>query len=197
MGEIRSALDIAMERTADIKSDKASVANHDIKNAGKKAASEFLSTGNAEALATAISKNGESGARLVIEGALSVFLAAIRLPGAEPDIEKADAVGAGLEAVLPGSGMNELFSQVRQIFAQYLAERDQLEQALQQQFVPKLRAKQQELSKRYGQNIPIDPSRDPEFIAALDKNDRALAQKYEPIVDQIRARVAEAAGIEA
>ena len=91
--------------------------------------------------------------------------------------------------------MQQLFAQVAQILKQYLDERSHLREALEQQFGPKLKAKQQEMSRRYGQSVPMDLNQDPEFVSAYSKSVRMMEQKYGAIVDEIRFRVREAAGI--
>jgi hypothetical protein len=195
MGEIRSALDIALEKTAHIEGDPKSADNRDLKNSGKKAAGDYLSSGDAQALADALAGKDEERARMVIEGIVSILLASLHLPAGEADLDKTARVGAGLEAILPRSGMAQLFGQVDQILRQFLAEGEQLKNALEQQFGPKLRAKQQELARRYGQNIPMDLHQDPEYLNALSRNRRALDEKYDAVIDEVRARVRETAGI--
>lgn len=195
MGEIRSAIEIAMEKTAHIEGDKSSAENREFRNAGKRAAGEFLESGDAEKLAGTLKvKNGEQ-ARFLQEGVISILLASLRLPVVEDDLKKIERAGSGLETAMPDKGLNQLFGQVVQILHTYLSERDQLRQALEQQFLPKLRAKQQELSRRYGQNIPLEPSQDPEFMAALSKNLRMIEQKYDTVLDEVRSRVREASGM--
>jgi hypothetical protein len=195
MGEIRSALDIALEKTAHIEGDPKSADNRDLKNSGKKAAGDFLSEGKPELFAAAL-EGKDAGARgLIIEGMVSIFLAALHLPAAEPDLKKTARIGDGLEAALPGKGLAQLFGQVGQILGQYLTETDQLTKALEQQFAPRLRAKQQEMERRYGKSVPMDIHQDPEFASALSKNRRMLEDKYEAVIDEVRARVREIAGI--
>ncbi len=195
MGEIRSALDIALEKTAHIEGDPKSADNRDLRNSGKKAAGDYLSGGDAKVLADALSgKDGERAHR-VIEGIVSILLASLHLPASEADLDKAARVGAGLEAILPKTGMAPLFGQVDQILRQFLAEGEQLKKALEQQFGPKLRAKQQELARRYGQTVPMDLHQDPEYVNALARNRRALDEKYDAVIDEVRARVRETAGI--
>jgi hypothetical protein len=196
MGEIRSALDIALEKTAHIEGDAHGAENREIKNAGKRAAGDFLSSKDASVLSKLLSGKSAEQAKLALEGAASILLASVRLPAKPDDIESTGQLGAAFGALLPGSGMEELFAQVGQIFSQYLQERDRVEQALEAQFMPRLRAKQQELQKRYGQAVPMDLRQDPEYASALGKNTRALEQKYESVVQEIRARVRETAGIE-
>lgn len=196
MGEIRSALDIALEKTASIQGDKSSAERRDLKNSGKKAAGDFIAAGDAEALQAVMTGKTVEQKKMILEGAISVLLAGIRLPSAEEDIAKTAKTGQALEALLPQAGMLELFGQLEKIFSQFLSEQDQLSRALEQQMMPRLRAKQQEMYKRYGQNVPIDPAKDPEFAAALSKNMRMLEQKYGAVIDEVRARIRETAGIE-
>ena len=196
MGEIRSAIDIALEKTADIHSDKTGADNRELKNAGKKAAGNFLSTGDKTILEKILSGKNPDQAKFVTEGAISIFIASLRLPSQETDLAKLAPVSEGLEILLPKTGMKELLDQVLQVFTQYLADCEQLGKALEQQFMPRLRAKQAELSKRYGKNVPIDPSHDPEYMAALTKNQHMIDGKYEQVITEVRGRIREAAGIE-
>ncbi len=195
MGEIRSAIDIALEKTAHIEGDKASSEHRELKNVGKRAASEFLETENAETFSKSLAEKDAERSKAVLEGALSILIAGVKLPSAETDLARSNRIGAALELALPGRGMLQLFAQVAQILKQYLDERSHLREALEQQFAPKLKAKQQEMSRRYGQNVPMDLNQDPEFVSAYSKSVRMMEQKYGTIVDEIRFRVKEAAGI--
>ena len=56
MGEIKSALELALEKTADIKSDKEGAELREWSNKGKKAAGEFMDTGDTSALADSIAE---------------------------------------------------------------------------------------------------------------------------------------------
>ncbi len=195
MGEIRSAIDIALEKTAHIDSDGKSSAQREIKNRGKRAGSAFLDTADGELLQKAMQAANKEEGLLLIEGALSILMAALRLPAQEEDLNKVARIGEALQIIIPQGEMKELFDQLQQILHQFLGEKSQLKQALEQQFMPKLRAKQQELSRRYGQNIPLEPTQDPEFMATLNKNMRMLEGKYDGVLEEVRARIREAGGI--
>jgi hypothetical protein len=195
MGQIRSAIDIALEKTAHIEGDPKSADHRDLKNSGKKAAGDFLANRDPAIISSALEGKDEERRQMVVEGIVSILLASLHLPSVEADIDKANLIGKGLETALPGKGNEQLFGQVAQILGQYLRELDQLLKALEQQFLPRLRAKQQEIAKRYGQNIPIDLHQDPEYVNALSKNRQALEGKYEAVIDEVRARVREGAGI--
>lgn len=190
MGEIRSAIDIAMEKTSDIKSDKNALANSQMKNEGKKAAAVFLDTNNEEEFLEAFNKASDKAK--FKEGAVPVFCAAVRLPETPEDIEKNSTWQRGIAAILPGSDLDSLFSQGQIIFKQYLDDRESLYKTLEQQFMPRLKAKQEELSKRYNQNITLSLSQDPEYAAALSKHQKAIQSRYETVVEEIRSRIMEA-----
>lgn len=196
MGEIRSALDIALEKTAHIEGDPNTGGNRELKNDGKRAANEFLEKADPDVFMKVLEGKNSEQATLIRDGAIGILLAALRLPETEQDLEKTALIGKGLDAFLPASGVAALFGQVTQILKQYIGEKDHLKQALEQQFMPKLRQKQQEMSRRYGQAIPMELHQDPEYMAALSKNKRALEERYSAVLDEVRSRIHEIAGIE-
>lgn len=196
MGEIKSALEIALEKTAHIKGDISSIQNREFRNDGKRLANHYLDTGDSGQLTDAVEATEEEHRKSTRDGAVSILLAAIKLPVEETDIEKTMRIGDGLEALLPGKGVAEMFSQVEQIFRQYLTEWGQTQKALEQQFMPKIRAKQQELSRRYGQPVPMELHQDPEYIAAFSRAKHALEEKYDMVIDEIRSRIQEISGTE-
>lgn len=196
MGEIRSALDIALEKTANIHGDKGSGDNRELKKKGKKAAGDFLASGDISILENTLAAYKNDAQKLVKEGAISILLASIRLPSSIEDLSKIKTVGTGLDTLLPKSGMAPLFVQFDQILQHYLTELDNLEKTLEQQFLPRLRAKQQEFAKRYGQTIPMELNQDSEYMGALAKNKNMIESKYGTVIDEIRSRVREIGGIE-
>lgn len=194
MGEIKSALEIALEKTAHIEGDLSSIQNREYRNDGKRLANHFLETGDAEELKKSFDNTASDRRESVREGAVSILLAAVKLPVEESDTEKTARIGAGLEALIPGQGIAAMFGQVEQIFKQYLSEWEQTKSALEQQFMPKLRAKQQEIARRYGQAVPMELNQDPEYASAFSRAKRALDDKYGMVVDEVRSRIQEITG---
>lgn len=196
MSQIKSALEIALERTADIKSNASVGKKRELNNCGKKIASDFLSDNDLTAFKKAFGGYKHEEKDLVLEGALKLFMARIQLPADETEKQKVMLIGQGLEMLLPHKNMTALFQSVDQVFSRYLEAQQQVETALTQQFMPKLRQKQQELEKRFGQQIELSPSQDPEFTQALSRNLDALKEQYLPSVDEIKHFIANAAGID-
>ena len=79
-----------------------------------------------------------------------------------------------------------MYKQVLQLFSRYTEESEHYEKMLEQQYAPKLRQKEEDLSRRMGREVRIDPMQDPEYIAFYNQHMGALKSNYEPVVDQAR-----------
>jgi hypothetical protein len=79
-----------------------------------------------------------------------------------------------------------LYKQFREAVSQYLGEMTQYDEAIRRQYAPKLRQKEEELARRYGRAVKIDPLQDPEFLAFYNQNMNALKGNYQALVDQVR-----------
>lgn len=196
MGEIRSALEIAMEKTEGIKGDRQALENEKIKNSGKKAAALFLGGGSAKDFAAEAAKTASKDKAKFIEGALPIFCAAVKLPEDEEGVAAPNRWAEGLKVLLPDSGLDALFNQVEIIFKQYLEEEEALSSALEAQFAPRLKAQEEELSKRYGQPISLSLAQNAEYNAALSRGLKALQSQYGAVINEIRGRIKEAAGLQ-
>ena len=196
MSQIKSALEIALERTADIKSDASVGKKRELNNCGKKLSSDFLSDGDLAAFKKAFGAYKHEEKNFVLEGALKLFMARIQLPADETEKDRILLMGQGLEVLLPHKNIGQLFQSVDQVFSRYLESQQQLESALTQQFMPKLRQKQHQLEKQLGQLIELSPSQDPDFVQALNRNLDALKEQYSGSVDEIKQFIANAAGLD-
>jgi hypothetical protein len=67
-----------------------------------------------------------------------------------------------------------------------LGESSQYEAALRRQYAPKLRQKEEELSRRLGRRIELDPFQDAEFVAFYNQNMATLKGNYEAAVEEVR-----------
>jgi len=189
MGVIKTALEIAFEKTENVKSDKSSIDQFEAKQRGKKIANAFLS-GEDETSIQKITdelKNTPSGQRDSLkQGIFSVLVSQISLPVVKEDEKRLERVGKGLEAVIKNSEFSAMYKQLTQLFSQYLQEASQYEKAIRQQYAPKLRQKEEELSRRMGREVRIDPLQDPEFVAFYNQNMTALRGNYEAVVEQAK-----------
>ncbi|GHU88325.1 hypothetical protein FACS189476_05250 [Spirochaetia bacterium] len=186
MGRIKSALEIALERTDSVKSDKGTIDQFEAKQQGKKLANQFLENDKTD-LGEAIKKAPKDQQLSLKQGIFDVLLSQITLPLSKDDEKRIEAVGKGLQIVINDNKFVALYRQLTQVLARYLDELVQYDEAIRQQYEPKLRAKEEELARRYGRAVKLDPFQDPEFIAFYNQNMNALKGQYQTAVDQVRA----------
>jgi hypothetical protein len=191
MGKIKSALEIALERTESIKTDKASVGLFEARQQGKRLANDYLSNPSTS-LEAEIKKCPEDQKESLRQGIFDVLAPQINLPNTAEDLPRIEAAGKGLCLLInekspkEGGRFNSMFKQLVQLLSNYLNEAAQFDQAIRQQYAPKLRQKEEELSRRMGREVHIDPFQDPEFVNFYNQNFNALKANYQAPVDQVR-----------
>ena len=191
MARIKSAIEIALERTESVKGDKAGVELFEAKREGKKLAGAFLESPADHPLEPAFKKIPKDKVGAVRRGAREVLLSQISLPYAKDDLKRLETVGSGLAAVIADKKFNLLFQQLAAALERYVAETEQYDKAIRQQFAPKLRQKEEELARRTGRRVQIDPLQDPEFVAFYNQNMGALKDRYQGAIDQVREQAQE------
>ncbi|MDR0315328.1 MAG: hypothetical protein LBH97_00335 [Treponema sp.] len=188
MGRIKSALEIALERTESVKTDKASIGLYEAKQQGKRLANAFLagSTDSAHSFEDELKKAPAEMRESLKQGIFDVLISQINLPLTPDDEQRIAAVGKGLQMIINNNHFSAMYKQFMQLLSQYLNESSQYEQAIRQQYAPKLRQKEEELSRRMGREVRIDPFQDPEFVAFYNQHMNALKGNYQTAVDQVR-----------
>ena len=191
MGKIKSALEIALERTESIKTDKASVGLFEARQQGKRLANDYLSNPSTS-LEIEINKCPQDQKESLRQGLFDVLAPQINLPNTAEDLPRIEAAGKGLCLLInekspkEGGRFNAMIKQLVQLLSNYLSEAAQFDQAIRQQYAPKLRQKEEELSRRMGREVHIDPFQDPEFVNLYNQNFNALKANYQVPVDQVR-----------
>ena len=102
MGRIKSALEIALEKTETVKGDKSTIGQFDAKQRGKKLANAFLS-GEIASLESEIHQADRETRAFLRQGMFDALIAQVALPVTENDQKRIEAAGKGLEAVIAGS----------------------------------------------------------------------------------------------
>jgi len=199
---IKSALEIAMERTKDLKVDQKALASTAARNEGKKIAGEFLAKPEEVDIGkrlAALPKDRQKDARA---GAFEVFASRIQLPlsaASDPGAEHAPLASAFKALVAAPFGdkkITGLFEQLTGFLKQYLEDAKHLDEAVRKQYAPRLKQKEQELSNRSGRPVHLDPMNDPEFMAFYKQNVGQLKTQYQDALDKAKADLAGICGIE-
>jgi hypothetical protein len=185
MGKIKSALEIALERTESIKTDKASIGQFEAKQQGKRLANAFLADTSMN-LEADLKKHPKDQQDSLKQGIFDVLLPQIVLPVTAEDMPRIEAVGKGLRVLISDGRFATMYKQLIQVLSRYLDEAAQYDQMIRQQYAPKLRQKEEELSRRVGREVRLDPFQDPEFVAFYNQNLNALKANYQVAVDQVK-----------
>ncbi|MFP3043446.1 hypothetical protein LQZ19_16655 [Treponema primitia] len=193
MSRIKSALELALERTESVKSDKGSIDQFEAKQRGKKLANAFLENPK-DGLEGELKKAPKEQLGALKQGIFDVLIAQVTLPVTKDDEKRIETAGKGLQVVIGDSRFGALYKQFLQALSQYLGETTQYDEAIRRQYAPKLRQKEEELARRLGRHVQIDPFQDPEFVAFYNQNMNALKGNYQAMADEVRKQATELFG---
>jgi len=162
---IKSALEIALENTKNVEGDKQALETKKYSDEGRRMVAKLFDD-PAFDLKAALKAYEKKQLAWVREGMIQSLLSNIVLPLDEIALKRNKQTGdiiasAGSEA----RKLNMILGQLDGFYKGYLDERKQIMQALEKQYAPKLRRKEEEMSKQMGQRVKINPAQDPEFAA--------------------------------
>jgi len=185
MGEIKSALELALERTKDIKSDPEGLRRHDAQNDGKRLFARLQEEETFD-LHKALKEVPKDRRTWVREGLFGVARSNLTLPQSETDLAKLGTIRTVFEELLgEKSVVRELMGQVEQFFKQYLDDRNQVIEGLRRQYEPRMKQKEQQLAQQYGRPVKLDPANDPEFSRVLQDHLGQLDDQYRGALEQV------------
>ncbi|MBF9018338.1 MULTISPECIES: DUF6657 family protein [unclassified Oceanispirochaeta] len=190
MGKIKSALELALEKTADLKTDKKAVKKNMMNREGKVSVSTFLENPKKSEFIDKMKFYKDEELGWFKNGAMDTILANITLPRLESDSNKLIPLNAAL-AIVSGDKeeTDSMFEQLKQLFSQYLSNLDQLEASMKQQYEPQLRQKEQQLSQQSGQEVHLTPEQDPEFLKVLSEQISRMDQQYQDVLKQAKDQI--------
>ncbi|HTX73796.1 MAG TPA: DUF6657 family protein [Rectinemataceae bacterium] len=209
MAMIKSALELALEKTKDLEVDEAALEATGLRQEGKRSAGRYLDSPEENDLAVVLKGYADRQRAAVREGMYEVLAAQLQLPGNDAALEKLEVLARGFSSIAPsGSGLlggaggsaekkiQALFQQLASFFRQYLEDMRNVEQVIRKQWAPKIRDKEREMSARMGQDVRIDPMMDPEFAAFYKQNVGGVRQQYQSALDKAKADIQNLMAIE-
>jgi len=186
MAVIKSAVEIALEKTQEVEANRESLEANRYGTEGKKAVSRFFSDEQQDLKALLSAYQGKQR-KWVREGALQALLANLKLPVDELSLLQAKRTGQGLHALADDTKrQRKLLSQMAQFLQDFLQERKRVVEAVDQRFAPVLRQKEEQLSRQMGARVRIDPAMDPDYQKLLRENLAILEDRYNQVLEQVR-----------
>ena len=123
MGEIKSALELALEKTDNVKSDRTLIIKNKADEAGRKAAFEYLeeSSTKPSSLEAKIKAADKNNRQWVKEGMFKVLSSNLKLPEDKSSFEKISRLKDGFAAIAEKKKeVLFLFDQIESLFNNYL-----------------------------------------------------------------------------
>jgi hypothetical protein len=189
MGTIKSAFEIAMENSKGIQADKGLVENNRLRDEGKKLSSKVLDDPAFDLKAALKAYDAVQG-RLVREGLMQSLLANLVLPIDEFGMKDTKRLGDAIAATVSDTKkVGMIFSQLDGFFKEYVGERKRLAEAIEKQYAPKLRKKEEELSRQMGRQVKINPAQDPEFQSMVRQYLSQLDVKYGEVLEGAKEEI--------
>jgi hypothetical protein len=189
MGVIKSALEIAMENSKGIEGNKELVEQNRLRDEGRKLASKVLDD-PAFDLKGALKGYEARLVRSVKEGLLQSLLANLVLPLDEFAMKDTKRLGESVSAIVSDTKkIGMIFSQLEGFFKEYVAERKRVVEAVGRQYGPKLKKKEEDLSRQMGRPVKINPAADPEFQSIIRQYLSQLDTKYGEALDGAKEEI--------
>jgi hypothetical protein len=194
MSEIKSALEIALQRTQDVEANKDALEANTYLTEGKKAVSKFLSEEDID-LKKLLEAFDKKHLPHVKEGAVQALLANLKLPADEMSLLQSKKAGKGFHALAADrKHLDKLLNQMEQFLADFLQERKRVVEAVDQRFRPILQQKEQAMSQQLGAKVKIDPAMDPDYQKMLRDNLTILEDRYSEVLGRVKQELRRMSG---
>ena len=181
MSKIRSAWEIALEKTENIEVDRDKLRKEENMRKARSLAGSFLN-GDEQMTVSDLEKQyaaieDRSAAK---EGIKLSLMQNITLSAEEDVTNRYEKLLSLASLVSKGNeDVTALMNQIVSFLRQYPQHRKQLVEQLKQHFAPMLEQKAAQLKEKYGQDVPLSAENDPEFIKIAQQNLDQLAKQYE------------------
>lgn len=185
MGKIRSAWEIALEKTQDISVDKEKFkALEELENA-RKAIGAYLNDDDRkeEDLETVLKETPEDTKKEALKKAI---LGSISLNISPDDSEIWNKLKYLASLAADNPEIPAFIDQIAAYVKQYPEHRKALVEKLKAQFAPMLEEKEQELSRKYGQEVHLSLDNDKEFIQIATQNLKQLDKQYDAAIQNAK-----------
>ena len=195
MGKIKSAWEIALEKTEGITIDKEKMKYQSDVEKARKAAGSYMLADKADDEAF-INNLKDIDPKAMKEGLLMTADANISLPESEEGNEERFRRIKTIIAIASDNNSNALAltDELIGFLNQYPLHRKDLVEKMKAQYKPILDEKSEKLSKQYGQDIHLTYENDKEFMEAASKNLERLENQYQQTIRNAKAQLKQMIG---
>lgn len=189
MSEIKSAIEIALEKTKEVVGNKDILEEEKYRTEGKKLVSRFLSDESVN-LSASLKEYDRKKIGWVRDGIRVILQANLVLPHDTLGLKALKRVGEAFLSLVTNKGMmKKMLNQMDSFFEEYTAERERLVSTVEKQYAPRLKQKEEELAKKMGQPVKIDPHSDPEFTNFMRRALNQIDEQYGKVLEQAKGEI--------
>jgi len=186
MGQIKTALELALERTKDIQGDKASLEAKAFREKGMRMLAKAENDAEYDIAAELGALQGVEQAG-VFAGIRQNLMNYLSLPSTQDGLERFLAVKRVFMALsTDAADMENYLGEVEGFFGKYLMSREQLLESLHKQLEGRVKQKEDQMARQTGRRVRINPETDPELGPFITKNLEGLSSQYSQVLDQVR-----------
>jgi len=189
MAEIKSTMDMVMERAARMAAEAEAAGGEDQLQEGMRAAASFM-RGDKIDLAAAVAARPVAEQAVFRKGAVQALLRNIFLPREAEQQKGAEQAMNGL--VMVGRGSGELlaaFGEMKKLLDQYLQHREQYREQLEGHFAQQMAQLEATMAKQTGMSMKLKPSQHPKFQEEWQRVLTQLNDQYGNALNQYKAQV--------
>ena len=192
MGKIRSAWEIALEKTEGIQIDKDKLRYSADVDKARRSAGSFLSTDDLISEDEIRNELSSLDKAAVKEGLTATIEANLSLPQSEEKDPRLGKVRTLLGIASSGdANALGLFDEIEAFMERYPLHRKDLLEKMKAQYKPVLEEKSEKLSKQYGTEVHLSFENDKEFMEAVRQNLERLEAQYQSTLANAKAQLKE------
>ncbi len=188
MGEIRSALEIALEKAEKLgKASKEELKKEEAISKGRRIAASFLDDPDKKSLKELMTDVDPSMLNSVIEGAMDTLLRNIVLPKEESQMERAQKALSGVMD-LKGSVAAQVVNAISQLLGQFKTTYNQYKEQLKAQMQAQLGNLKQAVAEQYGMAVAqaLDVEALPEFQQEWSRLSGQIIEQFNKELERLK-----------
>ncbi len=192
MARIKSACELALEKTEDLNVDLDKISKEKSIKFGRKICGLYINDIDFTKEKFLSEYEKEDDKKSLREGIANNILINLSLPSDQMYNTTIDKI---IEIIQMIKSDNEqlvaTINQIREFFKQYLNHQNELVNQMKEQFAPALKQKEEQLKQQYGPDFTYSAEQDKDFMKLLDENLKKLDDQYNQTLIDVKEKIKE------
>lgn len=192
MARIKSAWEIALEKTENLNIDLDKINREKAVKVGRKICGLYINDIDFTREKFMEEFNKAEDKTAVKEGIVSNLLLNITLPN-DQSFENTFEKMIDIIKIIKDENdqLVDTLNQIKEFFNQYLNHQSDLVNQMKEQFEPVIKQKEAQLKQQYGPDFTYTADQDQEFMKLLDDNLKKLDEQYNETLENVKAKIKE------